>query len=338
MGFIGCVPRFLNRLKPYAGWLLTGLGTIGTVGTVILAAKEAPEAKEAIEQAEDEHRREIFDTYPLGDDEEKDKWWAEHTDDQMTLSFWEKAEIAAPIYLPAILMGIGSLGCFWGSQIFNQKVYNNLLGAYGALVMQFDKYRDIIRNEYGEEADKKAYIKSQIEVRKLQAEIQKLRVENGPFLYEFATLPGVIFEAKPGQVFNALMHFNHNASHNIGANLSMLYDLCGLPDSCYDVDEANKWGWQAYENEVTYGDSYIDFEFEEVTNRDGRTVYVIGMYIPPYEVDVDYGYEGDSLNSMYPGYDMEKAREFARCCSEHDLDGSQLVKVPKDYTCWVEHF
>lgn len=335
MGFFGCIPRFLNRLKPYTGWILTGVGTVGTVGTVILAAKEAPEVKAELSMSYFEKYQKVADMFPPEDGMFTDAWHDEHQS-EYELTLWEKVEIAAPIYLPAILMGIGSLGCFWGSQIFNQKTYNNLLGAYGALAMQFDKYRDIIRNNYGEEADKKAYLQSQAEVRKLLGEIKMLREENGPFLYEFATLPGVIFEAKPAQIFNGLMHYNRNFLLGGMNDLYNLYTFCGLPDSCFDVPEAFAYGWQQYENAASWDCVFLDFEFTEVKNRDGRPVNIISPFIPPYEVNVDYGYEGNAYDNehLYPGFDFDKARDFAKMSSAND----RFIEVPKDHIVYATHF
>ena len=242
MGFFGCVPRFL---KAHAGWVLTALGSAGLVGTAVLVAKEAPVARQTIEVAalqdhEDWMRENV---YPEGslDPEEFDIQLAENLEaagEWPGLSFWEKTKIAFPIYIPAILTGAGTLACFWGAQIFNVKKQAALVAAYGTLAMQFDQYREAIKAEYGEEADKKAFEISQREVKKLQKEIELQKKENGPFLYTFASLPGVIFEAKPGQVFNGLMHYNHNAMNFTEVHLAMLYRFVGLPDGSYDISEA----------------------------------------------------------------------------------------------------
>ena len=327
MGFFGCIPRFL---KAHAGWVLTALGSAGLVGTVILTAKEAPEAEEAISTAASEKISAWIDENHL---DAVDLSKIDEFPEETELSFWEKMKIAFPIYIPAILTGAGTLACFWGAQIFNVKKQAALLAAYGSLAMQFDQYRQAIRAEYGEEADKKAFEISQQEVKKLQKEIELQKKENGPYLYTFASLPGVIFEAKPGQVFNGLMHYNHNAMNFCEVDLAMLYRFVGLPDGSYDISEAEQYGWQGFENECSFGDSYIDFEMEEVTNRDGRTVYVINPYIPPYDVSIDYQEPGtDSGSNLYARYDPDAAKALARQSSAKDI-----YKVDKDHVCYAVH-
>lgn len=327
MGFAGCIPRFL---KAHAGWVLTALGSAGLVGTVILTAKETPEVEECIQEGEinsvEKWCKETgYDVYTMGVIEE--------FPDEAYLTTWEKIKIAFPIYLPAILMGTGTLACFWGSQIFNARKQTALIAAYGTLAMQFDQYREAIKAEYGEEADKKAFEQSKKEVKVLQQEIDLLKKENGPYLYTFASLPGVIFETKPGQLFNALMHYNHNAMNFDCVDLAMLYQFVGLPEGSYNKDEAGKYGWQGYENVCTWGDSYIDFELEEVPNRDGRTVYVIQTYIPPYDVGLDYQGAGvNSTDNLYPRYDYDEAKIIAAQSSWEDV-----YTVSKDHTCHAVH-
>ena len=332
MGFVGFIPRFL---KAHAGLVLTALGSAGLIGTVVLAIKESPDAQLELEEEQcqklacvhDEYRQaeglSLYESYIL-----PDEWY-----DKASLTKWEQFKILFPIYLPAILLGTGTLACFWGAQIFNARKQAALIAAYGTLVMQFDQYRQAIRAEYGEEADKKAYLISQQEVKKLQQEIELQKKENGPYLYTFASLPGVIFEAKPGQVFNALMHYNHNAMNFTEVDLAMLYRFVGLPDGSYDISEAEQYGWQGFENECSFGDSYIDFEMEEVTNRDGRTVYVINPYIPPYDVSVDYQEPGtDSGSNLYAKYDPDAAKALARQSSSKDV-----YKVDKNHVCYAVH-
>ena len=324
MNFFGCIPRFL---KSHAGWVLTGLGSIGLIGTVILVGKEAPEARETIIDAETDHISDWIEENHLDaedfanmDDFPKEAW----------LSTWEKIKIATPIYLPAILVGAGTLGCFWGAQIFNVKKQAALVAAYGALAMQFDQYREAIKAEYGDEADKKAYEVSRMEVKRLQEELKKLKEECGPQLYEFAALPGVIFEEKPDQMMNALSHFNRNLMLRGSNSLAELFAFSGIPEHCYDKDLADQYGWQEYENEVDYGARYVDFYYDQVKNKCGRVVNVINTYVPPYELDVDYGFEGNPEEHLYDGQNFALAEAYASAMGK-----SEFVPVDPDHTVYA---
>ena len=324
MNFIGCIPRFL---KAHAGWVLTALGTAGMVGTVILTARETPKVQETIADAEIDHisdwiEENHIDAEDLADMDDFPK--------EAYLTTWEKTKIALPIYLPAILLGTGTLACFWGSQIFNVKKQAALVAAYGTLAMQFDQYREAIKAEYGSEADKKAYEISRMEVKRLQEELSKLKEECGPQLYEFAALPGVIFEAKPDQMTNALSHFNRNMTLRGSNTLAELFAFSGIPDCCYDKDLADQHGWQEYENEVDYGARYVDFYYDQVKNSYGRTVNIINTYVPPYELDVDYGFEGNPEEHLYDGQNFALAEAYASAMGK-----SEIIPVDPDHTVYA---
>ena len=327
MNFIGCIPRFL---KAHAGWVLTTLGSAGMIGTVILVGKETPAAEEAILDAESDSVSEWIDENHL---DAEDLAKMEDFPKEAYLSAWEKVKIATPIYLPAILMGAGTLACFWGSQIFNVKKQAALTAAYGALVMQFDQYREAIKAEYGEEADKKALEVSRMEVKRLRDELKKLNEECGPQLYEFASLPGVIFENRPAQITNAIMHYNRNLMLRGWNDLHELYHFVGIPESCYDKKEASEYGWQLDENEVTWGVTYVDFYFQKVKSKFGKEVNVIYNYVPPFEVNVDYGFEGDSTTREYDKYNVDMAKTFAET-----LGSDEIIRIDPNWECYTPNF
>ena len=317
VGFFGCIPRFL---KAHSDIVLMSLGSVGLVGTTVAVAKEAPKAETAVMEAE----------------LDKMKAWAEENGTNEVpkevgkLSVWEKTKTVAPIYWPAILLGAATLGCFWGAFIIGAKQQAALVAAYGGLAAQFSQYREEVKAEHGEEADKRAFEFSKRKIKDLQEEIKQLKENTGPFLYEFAALPGVVFEKDPGQIDNVLMHFNRNAMLRGFNTLDELFHFCGIPESCYDVNAAKKYGWKEYENEVTFGIIYIDFYFIPTKNRNGRTVYVIDSYVPPYELEVDYGYEGNVDGHLYEDRNVDKAVKYAE---QLDVDHETL----KGLTHWCAY-
>ena len=311
MGFAGCIPRFL---KTNAGWVLTALGSAGLIGTVFLVGKETPAAQMELEEEQCHKLAGIHEEYRKSEgvsfDESytlPDEWY-----DKADLTFWEKTKIVFPIYLPAILMGTGTLACFWGAQIFNARKQAALIAAYGTLAMQFDQYREAIKAEYGEEADKKALAVSKMEVKRLQKEIEKLKEENGPQLWEYASLPGVIFEERPENMYKTFMLFNRNILHRCYGTLHELYKATGIPSSCFNVNDSLEYGWSEYENEVSWGTPYVDFRVRKVKAKNGVEVNLVETFIPPFDVELDYGFEGSPTENLYPGYDPDKAEEYIR--------------------------
>lgn len=297
MGFFGCIPRFL---KAHAGWVLNGIGTVGFGATVILAAKEAPEAKEAIEDAQLER----FEAR-AADKAPEDVHDMIELSDEAFLNRWERFKIAVPYYIPAILTGLGTLACFWGGQVFNARKQTALIAAYGLLATEYDQYRQVIRETQGEETDKQAYILAHKKVRELEAEIKRLKEENGPFLYAIDTIPDVVFEAKPADIHEALMHFNRNLILRGENSLSELYRFIGLPDAFVHDKTAENFGWNEYENEITFEAGYADFSIVPVTTNSGEEIRLIHCFIPPYDLNASYG-EVDSpdfTGIILPGYD-----------------------------------
>lgn len=320
MGFYGCIPRFI---KNHASWILTALGLGGMVGTVILTAKAAPKVADEISE------------------EVTQRWYNEATTGTNTeiiycdneqisyhplpkLTFGEKFEIAASHYLPAFLTGLATAACFVGAQIINGKQQAALIAAYGLLAQEFGQYREAIKTEYGEEADRKAMLIAKQETAKLSAELEKMREENGPFLYTFASMPGIVFDMAPTHMQEVLYHFTRNMVLGRGS-LDELYKLAGLPASVHSnldwsQSDAAEYGWDTYENEVTYGDPVGYFNIIDIgRSHDGVPVKLIDFSIPPYQLDKDYGQTDSSLDFRYPAYNPDMAKEFAKGIFEDEV-------------------
>lgn len=281
MGFFGCIPRFIQK---NATWIFTALGIGGFVGTTLLVADEAPKAKLAIEEAEQEKGGE--------------------------LTFLEKAEAAAPAYLPAILTGVITSGCIIAAQVLNVKQQVALVGAYGLLCEQFKEYRKEVREEVGSERERQLYISSKKKVQTLERELADLKEENGPFLYGITTLPGVLWESTPKAINNAFYHFTRNMMYG-GCCMGMLYEFFGLPEDVYNTKDSEDYGWDAYENEITYGDPAGGFDIEELVLSNGVHIRMIVPAINPYELGLDYGSSDRSTDHIYQNCSYEEAVRFA---------------------------
>ena len=291
MSFYGCIPRFI---KNHLNWILSGLGCAGLIGTNVLTAKAAPVAKEALVQAA--------------------------TDKEEDLTFWEKTKVLAKHYWPSALTGIGTMGCIIGGQIVSTRQIAGLVAAYGTLAMQFDQYRGAIRDEYGEEADKKALILAQAELKKTKALMAEMAAKNGPFLYGMAWMPGVIFEAEPRDVENSLMHWNRNLCLRGSNDLAELNDFLDIPQMCWDRKLYEQYGYNQFEDEVSYGQMYIDFEIVVVETKNGPVRMLWTANVPPYRMDIDPSFEDStSPEVQFPLYNLELASEKAKQTGANDI-------------------
>ena len=294
-------------LKKNAGWVLTALSSIGVVGTAMLAANEAPKVQRELAIAQADKIYEYSDHF------------AHEAGKAGKMTMAEKAKIIIPGYLPSILVGMTTIACMIGAQIFNVKQQAMLLGMYGLLSEQYSAYRKEVQKEVGKEREKEIYISSQKQLKELRAENERLRKENAPQLYEFAMLPGIIFEAKQEHINNVFYHMMWSMLNHGEFSLKELYDHIGLPECVYNTDDAEEYGWEAYENEITWGTPAVDFGVTDIQNQDGKTIHVLCPYYEPYKLGLDYGMSDSSINNLYPDYDYDKACKYAEEATDDEI-------------------
>ena len=320
MNWYGCIPRFI---KAHGSLILTILGGLGLVGTVAVTAKQAPKAEKALEEElhwKIHHRvDEMMDEAEAnGHGSEPEDW----TDDEhaelydkaeleTSLTIMEKVRTAGPIYAPVILLGLATLGCMAGAQILNTRQQAALLGACALLQQDFSAYRKEIRDEYGEEADKKAYTESQKKIKLLEEEVKRLENIKGVCSFGIATTPGLIFRSDMANIERAFLHFNRNLILRGWADLEELYSFLGIDEAQWEyiskpADE--NYGWNQYVNEVEFGVAWLDYNLKEVESKDGGKAYLIWFDVPPYRLDeLEEGDEILGEGKYYTQYDPEKA-------------------------------
>lgn len=120
--------------------ILTVLGAIGVVGTAIATAKATPKVVYLLETAEEEKGEE--------------------------LTMLETVKVAAPSYIPSILLGTATIGCIFGANMLNKRTQAALTSAYMLLDRSYNEYRQKADEVYGEDANvniTKAVIEDHIE-------------------------------------------------------------------------------------------------------------------------------------------------------------------------------
>ena len=107
--------------------LLTCVGALGVIATGVLTARAAPKATKLLEEAR----------VKKGED----------------LTKLEKVKTAAPVYIPAILVGASTIACMFGANALNTRQQASMASAYALLDNSYKEYKAKVRELYGEEAD-----------------------------------------------------------------------------------------------------------------------------------------------------------------------------------------
>ena len=242
--------------KRNASTILTCLGGIGVVATSILAVKATPKALKLIEEAEKEKGGE--------------------------LSKWDKVQIAAPKYIPAVLIGTTTVACIFEANILNKRQQTSLASAYVFLDQSYKKYRRKVVELYGEETHNEIVKAIAIE----EAEPVYMHASNfctdcTQFLEEDYSEPILFydeyghryFEISIEQVLQAEYHLNRNYTMRGFALLNEFYEFLGLEQT----ELGDEVGW-VIEDDGSY---WIDFNHKKFTLDDGLECYVIEMLFEP---------------------------------------------------------
>lgn len=241
--FIGKASLFLKR---NSSTILTCIGAAGVIATAVTASIATPKAIKLLEEAKEEK----------GED----------------LTKIETLAVAAPSYIPAILIGASTIACIFGANILNKHQQAALASAYALLDSSYKEYRSKLKELYGEDADRA--IRSAIAKDKLNQE--KLPDVDDTKLF-FDYFSGRYFESTSEKVEQAEYNLRMSLVAKDYAYLNDFYNELGLKP----INYVGELGWSIGACSGHDWSSWIDFGHEEVTTDDGLECTIIYMHPDP---------------------------------------------------------
>lgn len=245
--------------KKNGSTILTFAGGIGVVVTAVTAAKATPKALVRLNEAEKEK----------GDE----------------LTKFEKVKAAGPVYIPSVVIGVGTIVCIFGANVLNKRHQAALVSAYTLVDSSYKEYQQKLKELYGEEAHQEIIdaiaaekaenvgINSPGFIKQSSLYVDEQCGETRLFYIECEQR---FFEATLEQVISAEYHTNRNYSLRGYSVLNEFYEFLGLEPTEYG-DEV---GWCSYD-EFTF---WIDFNNRK-TEINGLECVVIDM---PYGPDMEW--------------------------------------------------
>ena len=238
-------------LKRNGSTILTVLGGAGVVATAVTAVKATPKAIKLIEVYEEQK----------GED----------------LTTLEKAKVAGPHYVPAILIGAGTIACIFGANVLNKRTQASLMSAYALIDNYYKEYKKKVKELYGEKAHKEVI--SSIAKDKYTDDI---RVDDNKMLF-YDEFSHRYFESTLEDVIKAEYNTNRQLQCNGGVYLNEYYEFLGLEPS----QVGTELGWSSGILKSHYCAEWIEFDHEKVILEDGLECCIITLR---YEPVIDFAY------------------------------------------------
>lgn len=139
-------------LKKHSPEILVVAGSIGTVASTVMACKSTIKAVELINESEFKEDlsaiRQAHEEFPV------EKYSEMDYKKDLVVVYTKLGMRLVKVYTPSIIMMATSLGMIFASNNIMRKRNAALAASYATLQKIFDKYRENVRNTYGEEVDK----------------------------------------------------------------------------------------------------------------------------------------------------------------------------------------
>lgn len=234
---------FMNR---NASTILTCMGGIGTVATAVMAVRVTPKALDLLEKAEEKKGE--------------------------ALTKIEKVKVAAPVYVPSVLVGVSTLACIFGANVMGKRQQASMISAYALLENSYKEHKKKVEELYGTEgADR---VRDEIAKDKYQESEITVAPDKHLFYDEFS---GRYFESTTENVLRAEYELNRLLSKEFGVFLNEFYEMLDIPPTDY----GDFLGWSTYELSETYWYSWVEFKHTKVVLDDGLECTIITMGMEP---------------------------------------------------------
>lgn len=234
-------------VKKNGSTILTCVGAAGVVATTVSAVKATPKALKLIKKAEKEK----------GDE----------------LSKWETIQVAAPTYIPSILIGTGTLVCIFGAHILNQRTQAALTSAYALLDQTHKEYKKKVEEMYGDSVNQE--VRTELAKDKYDEEDIEEEYDDGKTLFydEFSKR---YYRVLKETQMRAEYEINKMLSECGGASLNDYYDILKIDRQDY----GEFMGWSAAQMYEMYWDSWLHFRHTKVKMDDGMECWIVDFTEP----------------------------------------------------------
>ena len=238
-------------LKQHSSTILTCISAVGVIATSLLTAKATIKVFEIVNEEECEMKRDLTKK--------------------------ELVAVAAPVYIPAIIMGASTIACIFGANILNKKQQALLSSAYMLANNSFKEYKNKLKGLYGEKTHNK--IIDSIVAEKTKDVHINANLENDdsePMLF-YDEYSGQYFETTTEQVLSAEYHLNRNYTLRGYATLNEFYEFLGLEPTEY----GDILGWSQMDESMYW----IEFNHRKVILGDDLQCFILEM---PFEPRAEY--------------------------------------------------
>lgn len=244
------------KLKQYvkhnAPTILTGLGVLGVIGTSVSAVHATPKAVKLL-QEENKKRLEV---------------------DGTTLDLFERAILVTPLYIPSILLGIGTISCILGANHINKERQALLTSAYAYLNTSFNEYKSKVNEIYGEDASERVYTEIARDIYN-----PSLHEELGESRLFYDKISQRYFQSTFYDIQSAVYELNKKYTIEGEISLNEFYRLLNLAETEY----GDVMGWNGICQWEHIGYAWIEITWKKMDMPDDLECYALDYYIQPSE-------------------------------------------------------
>lgn len=262
-----CV-RFLRK---HGGTILAVAASVGVVATAIETGRATTKAKHLLEVGE------ALRTY---NEDERGTVEEPLTKKQIVLICWKA-------YVPAAILGGGTIACILGSNALNKKQIASLTAAYMALGKTYQEYRRQVAEHVGAEYEKEIYKDAQSVLKEPTSDM----VEDKLLCYE--PISKRYFHATEAELLTAFYEVNHDFAINGYIALNELYGYLNLDF----VPELDDRGWSIDYLGEMWDNYWIDFNYQKQHTDDGLDVYYVTAFQEPIEDYLNFDPYKDYMES-----------------------------------------
>lgn len=242
-------------LKRNSSTILTYVGAAGVVATTAMAIQATPKAMRVLEEAREEK----------GED----------------LSRLEIVQVAAPVYIPMLVVGASTLACFFSANMFSKKNQASITSAYALLSSSYKEYKDKVLELYGDDAE--SLVVEEIARDRYVAE--DIPEDDGKELF---------YDDYSKRYFRSTVEKVQRAEYEINRDLIMM-DYATINDfykylDLEPIEGGDKLGWTTCINYDCYWQLWIDFSHSRTVMDDGTDCRIIRILTDPI-VDFEEYYE-----------------------------------------------